>query len=284
MWRCCNLAMNGMDLSFELLTLVAGAFAGGVGALLGLGGGVILVPFLQKGLGLTFNQASGISVITIIATSSAASAAKGRLQLANLRLGMVLEIFTTTGGVFGLWLFTTTGDRSKELVFAATLLAIAAVVLSRIDKRNVMKDEGQDVGLLGGRFHEGESGGMVAYRLKRPVVAFGASFMAGVISNLGLGGGILKVPALNAWCGVPIRAAAATSSLMLGATALIVAADRYAHGEIIPDLAAAAVLGVLIGTQGGIWIQHRSRAKTHKLILVALLIVVAAIYGLGVGR
>lgn len=272
-----------MNLSYELLTFAVGAFAGGVGALLGLGGGVLLVPFLNKGLGLSLDQATGISVITIIATSSAASAAKGRLQLVNLRLGMVLEIFTTTGGVFGLWLFAMVSQRTKEMAFAWTLVAIAIVVLSRIDRRNVIKDPNIDIGLLGGRFDEPESGGVVSYRLKRPAVAFVASYLAGVVSNFGIGGGIIKVPVLNAWCGVPIRAAAATSSLMLGATALIVAADRFSHGQIIPQLAAAAVLGVLVGTQGGLYIQHRSKAKTHKLILVALLVSVAALYFSGIG-
>ena len=273
-----------MNIAHELITMCVGAFAGGVGALLGLGGGVMLVPFLNKGLGLTMDQATGISVVTIIATSSAASAAKGRLQFVNLRLGMVLEVFTTTGGVFGLWLFGKAQDRLKEQLFAVTLVAIALVVISRLDKRNVIKDPHMDVGLLGGRFEEAESGGVVAYRVRRPIVAFAASFVAGIVSNFGLGGGIVKVPALNTWCGVPIRAAAATSALMLAATALIVAADRFAHGQIIPELAAAAVLGVLLGSQAGIAIQHRTKAKTHKLVLVALLLIVAAIYFLGIGK
>ncbi len=273
-----------MNIGTELVTFSVGMFAGGLGALLGLGGGVILVPFLQMVLGLSMEQATGISVITIIATSSAASAAKGRLQLVNLRLGMVLEIFTTTGGVAGLWLFGKSSDASKERMFAWTLLIIAAVVISRIDKRNVIKDESADVGLLGGRYEERESGGVVCYRLKRPLVAFAASFFAGVVSNFGIGGGVVKVPVLNTWCGVPIRAAAATSALMIGATALIIAADRFAHGYIIPELAAAGVLGVLLGTQIGAYIQHRSHAKTHKWIMVALLVSVAALYFSGVGH
>jgi len=272
-----------MNLGFELMTFGVGAFAGGIGALLGLGGGVILMPFLNKVMGLSIDQASGISVITIIATSSAASASRSRLKLANLRLGMLLEIFTTTGGVFGLWWLGKTSDSTNEQMFAWTLVLIAIIVISRLDKRNVIKDPNIDVGLLGGRFEEAESGGTVAYRVKRPALAFIASFIAGVVSNLGIGGGILKVPVLNTWCGVPIRAAAATSSLMLGATALIIAADRFAHGQIVPELAAAAVLGVLAGTQVGTYVQHRSKAKSHKITLVVLLVVVAALYFTGLG-
>lgn len=272
-----------MNLGAELVTFGVGAFAGGIGALLGLGGGVILIPFLNLALGLTFNQASGISLITIIATSSAASAAKGRLQLVNLRLGMVLEVFTTSGGVLGLWMFGKTKNATIETAFAWTLLAIALIMLSRIDKRNVL-EPAVDIGVLGGRFHDKETGGLVAYRVRRAPLAFAMSLLAGIVSNFGIGGGILKVPVLNSWCGVPIRAAAATSSLMLGATAFVVAADRFRHGEIIPELAAAAVLGVLLGTQAGVWAQHRFHPKTHKMVLVGLLLAVSALYFSGVGK
>lgn len=274
-----------MNLATELATFAAGTFAGGLGAVLGLGGGVILMPFLNKVLGLSLDQASGISVITIIATSSAASASRSGLKLTNLRLGMLLEIFTTTGGVFGLWWFGRTSDAAKEQIFAWMLILIALVVFSRLDKRNVLKDEPSlDVGLLGGRFEEAESGGVVAYRVRRPVLAFVTSFLAGMASNFGIGGGVLKVPVLNAWCGVPIRAAAATSALMLGATALIVAADRFSHGQIVPELAAAAVLGVLVGSRAGSWFQHRSKARTQKIGLIAILVVVAGIYLSGIGH
>jgi uncharacterized membrane protein YfcA len=272
-----------VNITHEILTMLVGAVAGGLGALLGIGGAVILIPFLQIVVGLSFPQASGISIVTVIATSSAASAARGRLQLVNLRLGMVLEIFTTIGGLVGIYLIGKRQDRSVELAFAWTLVAIAAIMLSRIDKRNVM-DPNADVGMLGGRFQESESGGMVAYRLRRPVVAFVMSFLAGVVSVFGIGGGILKVPALNSWCGVPIRAAAATSSLMLGATALVVATERFRNGQVIPELAAAAVLGVLAGTQVGLYAQHRSKAKTHKLVMVGLLLSVAALYFTGIVR
>jgi len=270
-----------MNFTHEALTMLIGAVAGGLGALLGIGGAVILIPFLQLVVGLSFPQASGISIITVIATSSAASAARGRLQLVNLRLGMVLEVFTTTGGVVGIYIIGQRQDRAIELAFAWTLVAIAAIMLSRIDRRNVL-DPNVDIGLLGGRFTEAESGGTVAYRLKRPIVAFFMSFVAGVVSAFGIGGGIVKVPALNAWCGVPIRAASATSSLMLGATALVSAVYRFRHGQVIPELAAAAVLGVLGGTQAGLYMQHRSKAKTHKLVMVGLLLSVAALYFSGI--
>lgn len=273
-----------MSLSLQLATMCAGAVAGGLGALLGIGGGVILVPFLNLVMGLPFQAATGISLVTIIATSSASSAAKGRLHLVNLRLGMVLEIFTTTGGVFGFWWFGKKHDANVEMMFGWTLVIIAAIMISRIDKRNVIRDPNVDVGMLGGRYEEAESGGVVAYQLRRPVVAFAVSFVAGIVSNFGIGGGIVKVPVLNAWCGVPIRTAAATSSLMIGATALVLTIENFQRGNIVPELAAAAVLGVLLGTQIGMYVQHRSKAKTHKLVMVTILLSVAALYLLRIGK
>lgn len=273
-----------MSLSLELATMLAGAVAGSLGALLGIGGGVLLVPFLNVAMGLPFATATGISLVTIIATSSASSAAKGRLHLVNLRLGMVLEIFTTTGGVFGFWWFGKRHDATVEQMFGWTLVVIALIMISRIDKRNVIMDPNIDVGLLGGRYSEAESGGVVAYRLRRPIVAFVVSFVAGIVSNFGIGGGIVKVPVLNAWCGVPIRTAAATSSLMIGATALVLTIENFQNGNIAPDLAAAAVLGVLIGTQAGVYAQHRSKAKTHKVVMVVLLLSVAALYLFRIGK
>ena len=81
-------------------------------------------------------------------------------------------------------------------------------------------DPAADPGVLGGRYHEEESGGTVTYRVKRLPLAIAASFVAGNVSSLlGIGGGIIKVPVLNAWCGIPLRAAAATSAFMIGVTA-----------------------------------------------------------------
>jgi hypothetical protein len=260
------------------LVLAAGVVTGCLGALLGIGGGVFLVPFLNLALGLPFRTASGISLVTVIATSSVTSASPGRLKLANLRLGMVLEIFTTTGGLVGLLFVNRFSEMTLRHVFGGVMAAIAVVLLSRLDVRNVIRDPNVDVGLLGGRYHDDESGGEVAYRLKRTGVAFGVSFFAGVVSILGIGGGVLKVPALNAWCGIPVRVAAATSALMIAATAVVGAINYFIRGDIIPELAAAAVLGVLAGSRVGFAIGARSKAKGLKLLMAVVLAAVAVIY------
>lgn len=260
------------------LTLLAGGVAGCLGALLGIGGGVFLMPFLSLGLGLTMHESSGISLVTVIATSSVTSASPGRLKLANLRLGMVLEIFTTTGGLIGILLFNKTADPTLKRIFGVVMAVIACVMLARLNRSNAITDTTVDVGRLGGRYVDDDLGREVAYRLKRPVVAFGASFLAGVVSMLGIGGGVLKVPMLNAWCGVPMRVAAATSALMIAATAVVGAINYYVRGEVIPHLAAAAVLGVLAGSRIGFAIGARTNSRGLKMLMAAVLIAVAIIY------
>jgi uncharacterized membrane protein YfcA len=261
------------------IVMGAGAVAGCLGALLGLGGGVFLVPFLNAALGLDFKTAAAISLVTVIATSSAVSAGTLGQKLINLRLGMVLEVASAAGGVAAAITITRISDVALERGFAVVAALIAVLLLTRLDQRNALLDVGADPGPLGGRFYEEEAGREVVYRVKRLPVALGISFVAGNISAaFGIGGGILKVPVLTAWCGVPMRAAAATSSLMIGVTAVASVPIQYAHGYVNPPLAAAAVLGVLIGSRAGFWFGGRARAKWLQLLMALVLALVSAFY------
>jgi uncharacterized protein len=261
-----------------LAVIAAGGVAGCLGSLLGIGGGVFLVPFLNAGLGLQFKTAAAVSLMTVIATSSAVSAQTAGRQLINLRLGMLLEIASTVGGLMAGILVWYLSNAALSALFALVTAAIAVLMLTRLEKRNVL-EANADIGRLGGRFFEDESGREVAYRVRRLPVAMLASLVAGTISGtLGIGGGILKVPILNAWCGVPLRAAAATSALMIGVTAVSSVPIQYAHGYIHPPLAAAAVLGVLGGSRAGFWFGGRARAKWLKLLMAIILAAVSVFY------
>jgi uncharacterized membrane protein YfcA len=263
---------------FDVLAVMAmGGLAGLLGALLGIGGGVFLVPFLTIVQGLPFKQAAGISLLTVIATSSAVSARTAGRQLINIRLGIVLEIATALGGLAGGLTAQTLPERTLTLLFGVVAAGIALVMLSRLDRRNVILDDSADPGRLGGRFYDAESGREVVYRVRRLPLGLFVSFLAGNVSGLlGIGGGVVKVPVLNAWCGVPMRAAAATSALMIGVTAVSTAPIYYAHGQIVPELAAAAVLGVLVGSRAGSAVGDRLRAKWLKALMVAVLVLVSA--------
>jgi uncharacterized membrane protein YfcA len=259
--------------------MAAGAVAGCLGALLGLGGGVFLIPFLNVGMGLDMPVASGISLMTVMATSSIVAAGSANRDVINLRLGIMLQIPAVAGGLLGAEGVETLSARTLSLLFALVTGGIAVVVLTRLDRRNVILDESVQPGKLGGRYYEAESGRKIVYRLRRLPTAVGVSFSGGVLSGLlGIGGGILQVPALNAWCGVPMRAAAATTASMIGVTALGSVPIYYSRDGIVAPLAAAAVLGVLAGSRAGMWISPRTSARWLKLLMAAVLALVSAIY------
>jgi uncharacterized membrane protein YfcA len=261
------------------LVAIAGAASGGLGATLGIGGGVLLIPFLNIALGFPLDLASGIGLMTVIATSSVVSTNVTGRRLMNLRLGMVLQIPASFGALAGGIVVARIPKEALYVMFAIVTASVALLMLSRLDRRNVILDPSVDAGKFGGRYYEEESGQEVVYRTRRVPLALAVSLAAGIVSGLlGIGGGTLQVPALNAWCGVPMRAAAATSSVMIGVTAVASAPIYYARGDVSPPLAAAAVLGVLVGSRLGIWISRRAKAKWLKALMATLLGAVAVMY------
>ena len=256
-----------------------GAVAGTLGALLGIGGGVFLVPFLNAALGVPFHVASGVGLMTVIATSSVVSASGAKRRPVNLRLGMLLQIASSAGGLVGGIYVARLPPQALYIMFAGVTAAIAGITVSRLDRRNVILDGAVEPGPFGGRYFEDESGQEVVYRTRNLPVALAVSLVGGSVSGLlGIGGGILQVPALNAWCGVPLRVAAATSAIMIGVTAVASAPIYYARGNIVPPLAASAVLGVLVGSRFGFWFGDRARARWLKLLMAAVLAAVSATY------
>ena len=258
--------------------VAAGAIAGGLGSLLGIGGGVFLVPLLHVGFGVDFSVAAATGLLTVIATSRAVSAGTAGRTLINLRLGMLLEVASAAGGLAAGYTVERMSKHTLYVMFAIVTAAIAILMVSRLDKRNVL-EASADPGPLGGRFHDEDSGREIVYRVKRLSLGMLASLLAGAVSGtLGIGGGILKVPILNAWCGVPMRAAAATSALMIGVTAAASAPQYFARGEINPPIAAAAVLGVLLGSRAGLLFGTRARVKWLKLLMAVVLAAVSILY------
>lgn len=267
------------------MIFAAGAISGSLGALLGIGGGVFLVPFLNLGLHFPFTVAAAISLTTVIATSSSVSAGRAGKQLINIRLGMVLEVATAGGSLLGGLTAQTLAQSTVQRAFGVVAAIVAIIMLTRLQRRNVILEPGIDPGLLGGRYYEDESSGTVTYRVKRLPVALVASFVAGNVSSLlGIGGGVIKVPALNAWCGIPLRAAAATSAFMIGVTATAGAVIYYGTGQLVPALAAAAVLGVELGSWVGLRFGQRASARWLKLLMAAVLFLVSAVMFMRAGQ
>lgn len=264
--------MPSITPALALIVFVAGAAAGAFGALLGLGGGIFLVPLLNLGLGFPISVAAAISLATVIATSSVVTAGKAGQHLMNFRFGMLLEVATAAGSVLGGITAQFVAQATLQRLFAFVTGAVAVATIARSGKRNVIRDPTVDPGLLGGRFFDHEHGEHVVYRIKRLPLALGVSFVAGNVSSLlGIGGGVMKVPVLNAWCGMPLRAAAATSAFMIGVTATGGAIIYYGSGQLPPVAAAAAILGVQLGSHLGLRLSPKMPVRHLKLLLAAIL-------------
>lgn len=240
------------------LTLVlfgVGLFAGALGALLGLGGGFIVVPALTLGFGVNIRLAIGASIVAVIATSSGAAAAYVRDHMANLRVGMFLEMATSTGAVTGAFLGSLLLPRVLYVIFAVALGQSAAAVASRKSMEHRApqpRDLLADRLALHGSYPDAARGRVVDYRVARSKLGFALMYVAGTISGLlGIGSGTLKVPAMDLAMGLPIKASTATSNFMIGVTAAASASVYFERGDVDPLIAAPVALGVLLGALGG---------------------------------
>ena len=261
-----------------LLLGLAGAATGILGAMLGLGGGVFLVPLLTLAFGVPIRAAIAASLISVIATASASATVSLRRGLVNVRLGILLEVATAVGGLAGSVVASRLTQRQLFLTFAGTLMAMGALAALRSGRRNVIADLSVAPGRLGGRLFEGAA--EYVYRVRRLPFAVGASLVAGAIAGLlGLGGGIIKVPVLTTFCGVPIRVAAATSTFVIGVTAAAAAIPYYARGDVALELSAAVALGALPGSLAGALLSENLEARALKVLMAAVLLAVGARMG-----
>jgi uncharacterized membrane protein YfcA len=253
---------------------LAGGLTGMVGALLGLGGGVFLVPLLALGLHLEPRTAVAASLIAVIASSSATTTLNMKHGLVNIPLAFTLLLATSLGGLAGGVIAQHIQARSLYAIFASTLFGVAIIVSSRSGKRNVIDDQNLFVGALGGRVEEG--GRIYSYQMKRLPLAMVASLLSGAISGLlGIGGGVIQVPILNSFCGIPIRVAAATSAFMIGPTAAVSAFLYLGRGDMNPFITAAVALGSFPGSLLGAWLSRRMGVRSIKGILAVSLLLVA---------
>jgi uncharacterized membrane protein YfcA len=282
----------------ELLLLICGgAIAGAFGALLGLGGGVLMVPLLTLGFGLPLREAVGASLVCVIVTSSAAASVYLQRDIANLRLGMTLEMFTAIAALAGGLVAFMLPDRVLALMFAALLLYVAITMARAREARDSGPGDGPEAArptLAGaddtGADTTGDRGLAAAlsgpgYRVRNLGRGALGSLLAGLVSALfGVGGGIVKVPVMNLVMGVPIRVATATSNLMIGVTASAGALVYLFRGGIDPYVAAPAAVGVFAGASLASRLSDRVDLRMLRLLFVAVMVVTATQMALrGVG-
>jgi uncharacterized membrane protein YfcA len=275
------------------LLMLTGGFAAGVfGSLLGLGGGILIVPLLTLGFGLDLRSAVGVSLVCVIMTSSAAAGVYLERRVANLRLGMSLELFTAIGALVGGSIAFLIDERYLSVLFAA-LLGYVALSMARAPAVATGGVGAGEQGMIAGPEPEtipaavpsGPGGTRTAFlasvagpdyevrNLGRGIVG---STGAGVASALlGIGGGIIKVPLMHVAMGVPLRVATATSNLMIGITAAASAVIYLLRGEIDPYVAGPTAIGVFLGATLGSRVAHRIAVRYLRLLFVVVIVYTA---------
>jgi hypothetical protein len=260
----------------SFLLLVAGGIATGtIGAMLGLGGGVFLTPFLVLVFHLPMHQAIAASILAVIATSSAGAAMNVERRIVNLRLGMALEVATVIGAIFGGLTANILSGEVLSKVFAVLLLFVSFMMIWRLRHFQGISTP-MEAGKFPASFNDEATGSVVSYSVARIPWVMGISLIAGNISGLlGVGGGIFKVPAMNIISGMPLKAAAATSNFMIGVTAAASAFIYFAHGHLNPLIASPAVLGVLLGSFLGVRINRQIKGSYLTWIFAVVLFLIS---------
>lgn len=264
--------------------VVLGLFAGLIGALVGIGGGLIIVPVLLYGFGYPPHASVAASLVSVVATSTSASTVYVRNGLANMRLGMSLEVATTVGGLAGGLLASQLSGSTLSGIFGVAMGVTAALMLrsrdvaSKGSKPATVSSHGwEEHGTLAGGYVDEHTGQLVEYRAERLGVGMSVSLVAGALSGLlGIGGGFLKVPAMSLGMRVPIRVATATSNFMLGVTASTSLFVYFARGDVHPRMCAPIAIGVVLGALVGARLMSRVPAVFLRRLVAVVLLVVGA--------
>ena len=251
---------------FSLGVALGSAIAGLLGALTGLGGGVLLVPLLTLGFGVDVRYAAGASLVSVIATSSGAAASYVRDGLTNIRIGILLEVATTIGAVSGALLAARLPASVIAVVFGIVLLYSALGTLAPDAASNTLSDP------LAVRLRLTEQG----YGVRRVRLGFAVMTVAGVLSGLlGIGSGALKVLAMDRVMRLPFKVSTTTSNFMIGVTAAASAGIYLRHGYINPPLVWPVMLGVLAGAMVGARVLRRAPVTGLRRLFTVVVVVLA---------
>lgn len=235
--------------------LVLGVLAGGIGSMLGIGGGLVITPVLTLGLGVPIHQAIATSLCGVIATSTGAAARYVDQRLANIRLGMTLELATTLGAVGGSIVAGLLSRGALSILFACLLTYAGSMMVRRAFRSGNADDCGSQ-----------------SYTVTRLPLGLAGSAGAGMISGmLGVGGGVVKVPLMYLAMGVPFKIATATSNFTIGVTAAASAFIYYSRGDMLPAITAPTAVGIFVGSSLG---AHMMRRTPSRWLIIAFSVIV----------
>ena len=261
--------------------MIIAVLAGFLGSLVGLGGGIIITPALTILFGIDIKYAIGASIVAVIATSSGSAIAFVKDHVSNMRVGMLLEVFTTAGGVVGALMAGIFSSKLLYIFFSLILLNSFYGMLKKTglitkvkkEEEKVENDKYADRYKLNSTYYDKATGKTVAYNVTNvpqgSLVMFGAGFASGL---LGIGSGAFKVVALDSYMKLPIKVSTATSNFMMGVTATASALIYFFNGTINPAIAAPIAIGTLIGSRTGAKVMQRLDAKYIRYIFLPILL------------
>ncbi len=277
-----------MTISADLGIFLVSIAAGIIGALGGVGGGILIIPALTVIFGVDIRHAVGASVVSVIATSSGAAAAYVRDRLTNLRIGMFLELATTTGAVIGALLAAIVSVRFLYFLLGIVLFLSAVQQLWRL--REELPPHIEPTGLaarlgLASSYPDSRLGREVEYEARRIPLGFVMMGFAGLVSGmLGIGSGALKVMAMDGAMRLPMKVSSTTSNFMIGVTAAASAGIYIGRGDVDASVAAPVALGVLVGALiGARLLVHMSNAGVRHVFLPVLVVIAAEMVARGFG-
>ncbi|MEM0385229.1 MAG: sulfite exporter TauE/SafE family protein [Nitrososphaeria archaeon] len=263
---------------FFFITLMAGF----LGALMGIGGGIIVVPALTILFGIPIKEAIAISIVTVVATSISGGSSYVEQRITNIRLAVFLETSTTLGAFIGALLVLFVAGEHLYILFSIFAFYLAFSQMFSV-KKEIKKMENNDFmtvsqdriskffNLMGDYFDESVNR-RINYLVKNSMIGWMISFFAGLGSGLlGIGGGVFKVSAMNTFMNVPLKAAVATSKFMIGVTAATSAILYYVSGLLNLELVAPAALGTMLGATIGTAIMNKLKVKWLKILFFALM-------------
>ena len=262
------------DLGIFAISLVAGL----IGALAGVGGGILVIPALTIGFGVDIHLAIGASIVSVIATSSGAAAAYVRDRMTDMRVGMFLELATTTGAVCGALLASMVAPSFLYVLLGLVLLGSAGMHVTRMGEETPPTDPPSRLASrlrLESSYPDRKLGREVPYSARRIPLGFLLMWVAGVVSGLlGIGSGVLKVLAMDGAMRLPMKVSSATSNFMIGVTAAASAGIYLGRGDVDPQVAAPVALGVLAGALIGARLLHHISNRTVRLVFLPVLVAV----------
>jgi uncharacterized protein len=275
-YRSCGGGLVGLTEVLALIVVAAGA--GTLGTMLGLGGGIFLVPILSLVFDVPLTSAIAASAIAVVANSVSGSRVYLNARYTNVRLAYVLLVPTATGAIVGGVIATSIPQTLLKVIFATLLISVAYIMLRRRNPGAVAveRTRSPDPLRLAGRYVDGPASDVVSYVPVRIYRSLPIASLGGVASGMfGIGGGPITVPLMNLVMRMPVKAAASTSSFMVGMTAASSAFIYYSRGHVDPAVTIISMAGIIVGARIGARLASRIRPQLLVVIFVVVLTVLA---------